>query len=727
MALIIKPPRLRAPSAASAAKLWLPSSSARAAAAPRELDEGAARRAATGSRAAQAFGVRAGTPFLPSMRSVHARWGQPGGGGAAARQRRPGAGASDGTRWPRPANGRPRRGATADGSGYTGVGEEGGVTLPEFGEEGEEDFGVGGLGGLASPSSSGGPAAFDASFWDEEDGSSTCRPPTSAADLVEGWQVDDFIVEVAVDLGAEDEVGSTGKNAARGDGRECSTSCDRIQKMVDSGEMAAVAAQLKRDALALLKFLGRYGGDLPPYCEGARGVAEWELSVALVDDDAIRQLNRRYRGKDASTDVLSFPQLPDSRVMAAINVWLVGDVIVSVETALRQAEERGHGLLDELRILLVHGVLHLLGYDHENNTEAGIMMGEREWEVMRFMGWRGHGLIQMAGSFDAHASAAGDGVRGRGESYKAPSGAPSGGGERLPVRPDVRLVALDLDGTLLTSEQAVSARTAAAVRRAIDEGVKIVAATGKARPAALEVLARAGLASTPGAPGIIGASSPGIFLQGLAVYDCDGRLLPGPSLDSAIVVDAFLYSLEHNVPLVGFCGDTCITMRGHELIDELHNKYSEPKARLLEGIDDLLAVPAVYKLLFLHPSPRHIQEELRPLWHERLRGKGADLVQAIETMLEIVPAGVNKAQGLQRVIDDINARAGGDETTVTMQNVMAVGDGENDVDMLRAAGVGVAMGNASGHAFDAAEYVVSDNDNDGVADAIDRFVFDSKV
>jgi len=102
-------------------------------------------------------------------------------------------------------------------------------------------------------------------------------------------------------------------------------------------------------------------------------------------------------------------------------------------------------------------------------------------------------------------------------------------------------------------------------------------------------------------------------------------------------------------------------------------------------------------------------------------------VQAIETMLEIVPAGVNKAQGLHRVIDDINARSGGDETTVTMQNVMAVGDGENDVDMLRAAGVGVAMGNASGHAFDAAEYVVSDNDNDGVADAIDRFVFDSKV
>ena len=260
------------------------------------------------------------------------------------------------------------------------------------------------------------------------------------------------------------------------------------------------------------------------------------------------------------------------------------------------------------------------------------------------------------------------------------------------------------------------------MRRALRGGVRVVAATGKARPAALEVLARAGLADAPGAPGIVGGGLPGVFLQGLNVYDCDGRLLPGPSLDSAVVVDAFLYSLEHDVPLVGFCGDTCITMRGHELIDDLHARYSEPEARVLAGVDDLLGVPTVYKLLFLHPSPRHIREELRPLWRERLRGKGADLVQAIDTMLEIVPAGVNKAQGLRRVIDDINARAdAGGAGPLTMDHVMAIGDGENDVDMLRAAGVGVAMGNASADAADAAEYLVSDNDSDGVAEAIERF------
>lgn len=88
-----------------------------------------------------------------------------------------------------------------------------------------------------------------------------------------------------------------------------------------------------------------------------------ELSVVLCSDAHIRKLNAQWRGKDVATDVLSFPQDDPDRVV-------LGDIVISVDTAARQAAERHLELRDELRILLVHGVLHLLGYDHEGEKEG---------------------------------------------------------------------------------------------------------------------------------------------------------------------------------------------------------------------------------------------------------------------------------------------------------------------------------------------------------------------
>lgn len=98
------------------------------------------------------------------------------------------------------------------------------------------------------------------------------------------------------------------------------------------------------------------------------GLEDAELSVVLCDDAFIQPLNRDYRGKDKPTDVLSFSQRegeeadPDDPVL--------GDVVISVPIASAQAAERGHSLGHELRVLLVHGICHLLGYDHEADDEA---------------------------------------------------------------------------------------------------------------------------------------------------------------------------------------------------------------------------------------------------------------------------------------------------------------------------------------------------------------------
>jgi probable rRNA maturation factor len=90
-----------------------------------------------------------------------------------------------------------------------------------------------------------------------------------------------------------------------------------------------------------------------------------ELSVAIVSDATIRRLNREWRGKDRPTDVLSFPQ-----EQRGARGRLVGDVIISLETARRQARRGGWTLAAELRRLLAHGLLHCLGHDHERRPEA---------------------------------------------------------------------------------------------------------------------------------------------------------------------------------------------------------------------------------------------------------------------------------------------------------------------------------------------------------------------
>jgi probable rRNA maturation factor len=101
---------------------------------------------------------------------------------------------------------------------------------------------------------------------------------------------------------------------------------------------------------------------------------ESELSLSLVDDPAIAELNLSYRKLDRPTDVLSFSLLEGEESTYRGN--LLGDVVISVETAARQAQEQGVSLDEELARLLIHGVLHLIGHDHMEPDEAERMQAE---------------------------------------------------------------------------------------------------------------------------------------------------------------------------------------------------------------------------------------------------------------------------------------------------------------------------------------------------------------
>ncbi len=101
-----------------------------------------------------------------------------------------------------------------------------------------------------------------------------------------------------------------------------------------------------------------------------------ELSIVLTGDLEVRKLNKLYRGKNRTTDVLSFPLLEGKRLMAGSELYLpLGDVVISVAQTKRQASEHGKDFRQELALLLMHGILHLLGYDHATPVQKKRMFG----------------------------------------------------------------------------------------------------------------------------------------------------------------------------------------------------------------------------------------------------------------------------------------------------------------------------------------------------------------
>ena len=113
-----------------------------------------------------------------------------------------------------------------------------------------------------------------------------------------------------------------------------------------------------------------------------------EISVTFVDNAEIQTLNAQYRGKDMPTDVLSFPLGENGKydVDQDTGACLLGDIVISMEKAMEQAELYGHPLQREVAYLTVHSMLHLLGYDHEQGGLAAVKMREKEEAVLIQLG-----------------------------------------------------------------------------------------------------------------------------------------------------------------------------------------------------------------------------------------------------------------------------------------------------------------------------------------------------
>ncbi|URE09999.1 Uncharacterized protein family UPF0054 [Musa troglodytarum] len=342
------------------------------------------------------------------------------------------------------------------------------------------------------------------------------------------------------------------------------------------------------------------------------------------------KLNKCWRDVDQATDVLSMSQhIPE----LGLPILLLGDIVISVETASRQAQARGYTPLDEIRVLMVHGLLHLLGFDHEISHEAEAEMEKEEELILRNLGWKGKGLIKSTNNSriaESHSTSSPNGITVKNVKMEGHSGL---------YEAKLSYMFCDVDGMNMLSVQFLSFhsnqfKNGRSHERGTLKGAKLVIVTRMTRSAVIRALSLANLA---GKDGIVSEASPGIFLQGSLVYGRQGQEIYRASVDKNLCREAFLYSLEHEIPLVAFCEDQCFTLFEHPFIDLLHTVHHEPK-----------------KLLFLGTA--EVISTLRPYWLEATRGI-ADLVQAMPDMLEIVPCGAAKGGGIKLLLDHLGIAA----------------------------------------------------------------------
>ena len=261
----------------------------------------------------------------------------------------------------------------------------------------------------------------------------------------------------------------------------------------------------------------------------------------------------------------------------------------------------------------------------------------------------------------------------------------------------IQLIITDLDGTLLNSHGQVSTANEQAMRQAIVKGIPVTIATGKTRYSALNIINKLKL------------PTPGVFIQGLIICAANGTLLHQQQLGMDIIEQVVPFVQEAGVDIFAYCHERLLTLQDSSLRHKLHDRYHEPLADIVPNLADWTNA-GVCKLLIQQDSLTFsisLREQLI-----ELIGKSATLTQALTNSVEILPRGASKGAGVAQLLQQLD---------IDPQHVLAIGDAENDVEMLQLVGTSVAMGNAVPRLKAIADYIVGTNDEDGVAEAISRF------
>lgn len=263
-----------------------------------------------------------------------------------------------------------------------------------------------------------------------------------------------------------------------------------------------------------------------------------------------------------------------------------------------------------------------------------------------------------------------------------------------------RAIALDLDGTLTNHDKVVTPRTRQALLKAQEQGAIIILASGRPTygivPVAecLELEKRGGYILSYNGGNIVNAKT--------------GEKLFSQFLPDAVIPILYKYAREHGYALLGYAGNEIITEMPDDQYVKEESRINKMNIRKVDNLLDALE-PHPTKLLMTGDPTDMIkaEEELVEILGEKM-----DIFRSAPFFLELVPKGIDKAQSLLRLLSKIN---------LTPADLMAFGDGYNDLSMLKLAGVGVAMANAAPEVRADADYVTLSNEEDGVAEALLHF------
>lgn len=263
----------------------------------------------------------------------------------------------------------------------------------------------------------------------------------------------------------------------------------------------------------------------------------------------------------------------------------------------------------------------------------------------------------------------------------------------------INVIATDLDGTLLNSDHVLTPRTERALKAAAACGVQVIFATGKtthSRPQLVEQL---------------GILTPGVYSQGLVLVDHDGTILYRRDLEAHAARPVVDYAAAHGYNVVAIAeGGTRILTEQQSTLTRFMTAHHEPEADVVGSLSEAVTHIPVTKLLVEIPpeSLPAARDELAA----RLNG-AVEIVRSMPQLLEFLPVGASKGDGLRRLLARLD---------VDPAHVLALGDAENDLEMLELAGIGVAMANANDRVKAVADYITASNDEDGVGLAVERFV-----
>jgi Cof subfamily protein (haloacid dehalogenase superfamily) len=262
----------------------------------------------------------------------------------------------------------------------------------------------------------------------------------------------------------------------------------------------------------------------------------------------------------------------------------------------------------------------------------------------------------------------------------------------------IRLVALDLDGTLVGKDLAIRPRVKEAIGRARERGVAVTLVTGRM------------FAATKPFADALGLDGCVVCYQGAAIFDVrSGAVLAQTPVRQDVTRESFAWADAHGVHAQGYDGDVLYVQQINRF-SERYTALAKVEPVVVPSLAAYFADRPSLKIVFVDTAERAAQHlaAIAPLLGER-----AYITRSNADFVEILDPGVNKGKALAFVAERFGA---------SLEQTLAVGDAWNDLPLLEAAGIGVAMGSGPPELLERADAVVADVAGDGVAEAIERFV-----